>query len=256
MVTLHQRLHQALNLGIKYRDSEGRKWQSTDIEIQKLAGRSISAFLGCISPDTLQHPLVKDSVADIVLALVGFTESRNEVVLRMAAELTVTFVGVLGNLVPFHLLSKLVSSFSCLLSFHQSSVAASCASALDLILSKITPRRLKSHNEIWEILKESKAVDCITCNLQDSTSGSIPYEYFQAMVSLLKTIMLRWPPSRYPVWSNEKFLEGLEAICIRPNSSAELVVLHLFSAIGSHFLMLYAEVGLISSSKRETHFYP
>ncbi|PIA29720.1 hypothetical protein AQUCO_05800077v1 [Aquilegia coerulea] len=231
MVTLHQRLYQALNLGIKSRDNGGWKWQCTDIEIQRLTIRYISAFVGCISPDMLQHPLVKDSVADIVMAIIGVTQSQSAAVLGLAAEVTITFVGVLGNSIPFHQLSKLVGSFSRLLSFHQSSVAVSCANALNHILAKLEPRRLKSHNEVWEILKENKTVDCIVCSLQDYIDGRKSYENFQEMVSLLKTILWRWPPSRYPVWSNVKLMEGFRAICKNPDSSVEVVVLQLYSAI-------------------------
>ncbi|KAF5203177.1 BTB/POZ domain-containing protein [Thalictrum thalictroides] len=231
MVTLHQRLYQALNLGIKSRDNEGWKWKCTDIEIQRLTVRSISAFVGCISSDMLQHPLVKDSVADMVMAMVGVTKSQNATVLGLAAEMTITFVVVLGNSIPFHQLSKLVGSFSCLLSFHQPSVASSCANALNHILTKLAPRRLKSHNEVWEILKESNAVDCIVCSLQDYIDGRKSYENFQEMASLLKTILWRWPPSRYPVWSNVKLMEGFGAICKKPDSSVEVVVLQLYSSI-------------------------
>ncbi|KAL5703355.1 hypothetical protein ACHQM5_028456 [Ranunculus cassubicifolius] len=231
MFTLHQRLYQALNLGIKYHDNEGKKWKSTDIETHRLAARAISAFMGSVVPDTRKHPLVKDSISDIVLALIGITQSRNEVVLGLAAEVTVTFVGVLGNSIPFHQLLKLVQSFSCLLSFYQSSVASSCASALNLILSKLAPRTFKSHNEVWDILNESKAIDFISSSLLDFINGNRPYECFHAMASLLRTILMRWSPSRYPVCNNVNLMEGLGGICVKSDASAEIVVLQLFSAI-------------------------
>ncbi|OVA04620.1 BTB/POZ-like [Macleaya cordata] len=231
MVTLHQRLYQALNLGLKFHDKEGKKWQCTDIEIQRLAVRSISAFVGSISPDILKHQIVENSIADILVALEGILQSRNEAVLGLATNVTVKLVGILGSSVLLYSVSELVHSLSSLLSFHQSSIAVSCAISLNHILSKLKPRRFKKHNEVWEILVERKTVDCITCNLHDFVFGSKTLEYFQEMASLLKTIMWQWPPSRYPVWSNAKLLEALRVACGKTDSNVEVAVLQLYSAL-------------------------
>ncbi|KAI3883465.1 hypothetical protein MKW92_005551 [Papaver armeniacum] len=203
MVTLHQRLYQALNLGIKNYDKEGKKWQCTDIEIQRLAVRSISAFVASLSPDILRIPIIESAIADILVALEGILQSRNEILLGMATTVTVKLVDILGSSMLLYGVSELVRSLSSLLSFHQSSVAISCANVLRRIISKLNPRRFKNHNEVWEIV----------------------------MASLLKTIIWQWCPSRYDVWSNAKLLKALEVACGNPNSNVKVAVLQLYFAL-------------------------
>ncbi|RVX02935.1 hypothetical protein CK203_023142 [Vitis vinifera] len=62
------------NCSSSYDDKE-RKWRCGDIEMQKHVVHSISAFLGCISAYTCQHPLVKGG-KNLALYQVGFWDSK------------------------------------------------------------------------------------------------------------------------------------------------------------------------------------
>ncbi|KAF8413454.1 hypothetical protein HHK36_001441 [Tetracentron sinense] len=212
-------------------DSKGRKWQSTNIEIQRLAIRSISAFIDYISSDASQHLLLKDSIADMLVALEGILQSRNEAVLGMAANVTLKLVNILGNSMLRYPVLELVHPLSSSLSLRQSTSAVSCAIALNQILSKLPPSNIKRQKEVWKILKETNTLDNIVGVLQDFVIGTKPVKYFQEMASLLRTILWRWPPSRYPVWSNAKLMEQLGAICAKPDSSFEVSILQLYSAL-------------------------
>ncbi|KAJ4980864.1 hypothetical protein NE237_031701 [Protea cynaroides] len=230
-LTLHQRLYQALNLGIKSYDNRERKWRCTDVEIQRLALRSISAFVDCISPETSEHTIVKDSINDILVALEEILQSKNEAILRMAINVTMKLVDVLGNSILQYDVLKLVHPLSSLLSFPESHVVVSCSIALNQILSKLSLWRIKRQEEICKILKETNTVEHIVCGLLDFATGTRSFEYFHEMASLLTTILWRWPPFRYPVWSNGKLLEVLEALCVKPDSSVAVVLLPLYSAL-------------------------
>ncbi|XP_077219525.1 BTB/POZ domain-containing protein [Tasmannia lanceolata] len=232
MITLHQRLLQALSLGIKYYDDKGRKWQCTDVEIQGLAIRSMSAFLSCISSDLSQHPLVKNSITEMLIALEGILQSGNETVFTMATNVTTKLVDILGNSVLQYQFSKLVRPLSCSLSAHGFPSAVSCAVALNRILSKLmVPWRLDRHKEVWEAVKENNVVGSIIFALQDYTLGIQPLEHFTEMASLLKTILWRWPPSRFPVWSNSKLITGLGTISLKADPSVATSVLQSYSAL-------------------------
>ncbi|XP_043702406.1 BTB/POZ domain-containing protein At1g04390 isoform X2 [Telopea speciosissima] len=230
-LTLHQRLYQALNLGIKSYNNRERKWHCTDVEIQRLALRSISAFLDCISPETSEHSIVKDSINDMLVALEGILQSKNEAILRMAINVTMKLVDVLGNSILQYYVLKLVHPLSSLLSFHDSHVEVSCSIALNQILSKLSLWRIKRQEEVCTILRETNTVEHIVRGLLDFTTGTRSFEYFQEMASLLTTILWRWPPFRYPVWSNGKLLQVLGALCVKPDSSAAVVLLPLYSAL-------------------------
>ncbi|XP_042477288.1 BTB/POZ domain-containing protein At1g04390 isoform X2 [Macadamia integrifolia] len=230
-LTLHQRLYQALNLGIKSYNNRERKWRCADVEIQRLALRSISAFLDCISSETSELTIVKDSINDMLVALEGILQSRNEAILRMAINVTMKLVDVSGNSILQYNVVKLVHPLASLLSFHESNVVVSCSIALNQILSKLS--RIKRQEEICTILRETNTIEHIVCGLLDFATGTKSLEYFQEMASLLTTILWRWPPFRYPVWSNGKLLEVLGALCIKPDSSVAVVLLPLYSALAS-----------------------
>ncbi|KAF9592985.1 hypothetical protein IFM89_019562 [Coptis chinensis] len=55
-----------------------------------------------LGTDTIMKHFSLDSIADIVLPLIGITKTRNEALLGMTAEVTVTFVDVLANCIPLH----------------------------------------------------------------------------------------------------------------------------------------------------------
>ncbi|KAM3732168.1 hypothetical protein ACB098_11G040100 [Castanea mollissima] len=228
MYTLHQRLYHALNLGTRSYDDKTRKWMSTDIEVQRHVVRTIAAFLDSISGDTLHHPLVKDSVADMVGALVWILHFKNVAILNIAAKVVVKLVNVLPSSVMQPYLLDLVHPLSSLLYLQQVEVAVSCATALNLILSN---QSSKSEKAIWGILKKTETVAHIVSNIHDFSGGIIPSEYFQEMASLLSTILRRWPPPRYPVWSDVKLMKALESIHTTPNSSIKVAVLKLYSAL-------------------------
>ncbi|CBI21784.3 unnamed protein product, partial [Vitis vinifera] len=63
LLTCRQRLYSSLNFGFSSYDDKERKWRCPDIEMQKHVLHSIGAFLGFISADTCQHPLVKMPVS-------------------------------------------------------------------------------------------------------------------------------------------------------------------------------------------------
>ncbi|KAK9138896.1 hypothetical protein Sjap_009490 [Stephania japonica] len=229
--TLHQRLYQALNLGIKCYNDGKKKWECRDIETQKLVVRAIDAFVSCISRDMLQNPLVKDAIGDMLLAMEGVFQSENETILGMAANIAEKLVDILGSSILLFDVLELVSSLSYLVSFHQPSISASYAITLNKILEKLTPRRMKMHNDVWEILKQRKIIHSITCGLEDFIVGTKPLEYFIETSSLLKTILLRWPSSRYPFWSNAT-VKGLDTIYAKLDScSAQVSVLQLYSSL-------------------------
>ncbi|XP_058102994.1 BTB/POZ domain-containing protein At1g04390 [Magnolia sinica] len=231
VLRLHQRLSNALSLGIKYYDNKERRWQCTDVEIQGLAVRTMTAFISCISSDMSQHPLVEDSITDMLVALEGILQSGNENVLSMAVNATTKLVELLGNsLLQRHVL-ELVRPLSRLLSLRRSSITVSCAIALNRILSKLTPLRLEKYKEVWEVVEETNAVGSIVRCLQDYVNGIQPVEHFTEMASLLRTILWRWPPSRYLVWSNSELMEGLGDACAKPDSAVATAVLKLYSAL-------------------------
>lgn len=172
----------------------------------------------------------QDSVADMVGALVWILHFKNGAILNIAAKVVVKLVNVLPSSVMQPYLLDLVHLLSSLLSLRQVEVAVSCATALNLILSN---QSSKSEKAIWGILKKTETVAHIVSNIHDFSGGIIPSEYFQEMASLLSTILRRWPPSRYPVWSDVKLMKALESMHTTPNSSIKVAVLKLYSALGN-----------------------
>lgn len=169
----------------------------------------------------------------MVGALKGILQYKSETVLTMAANVVVKLISIFPSLIQQSHVIDLVHPLSSLLSFHQLQAAVSCATALDLILSNLSTKREK---EVWEILKETKTVGHIVSNLQDFSSGTKPIEYFQEMASLLSKILWRWPSSRYPIWSDARLINVLEAVRVKPDFSVKLAVLKLYSSLGIHFL--------------------
>ncbi|CAL1391211.1 unnamed protein product [Linum trigynum] len=56
-------------------------------------------------------------------------------------------------------------------------------------------------------------------------------ECFLEMNSRLSTILLRWPRSRYCVWSNSKFMEVLGIMIQKPDFSAKIAVMKLYAGV-------------------------
>ncbi|KAL8162133.1 hypothetical protein V2J09_013622 [Rumex salicifolius] len=228
IVTLHQRLYHALDLGFsRNSDNKKRKWLSSDVEIQRLAVRSISSFIDGIFPETIQLPLVKDSIPDIIEALEGILQLKNEALLAMTSAIAVKLVSILpSSILQPHV--HFVHPLASLLSFHQSQVAINCASTLKLIISNL---RSKHEKTVWEILRGIDAVSQIISNLQNSPDGAKAAEYVMEMTALLSAILLRWPSSRYSVWSDDKLMKTIKAFCVKPGSSFKVCVLQMFSAL-------------------------
>uniref|UniRef100_A0A6M2F225 At1g04390 ARM repeat domain-containing protein n=1 Tax=Populus davidiana TaxID=266767 RepID=A0A6M2F225_9ROSI len=228
MFTLHQRLYHALNLGTRYSEGKEWKWKCTDIEIQRHVVRSISSFIESASPDTLHHPLVKDSVADIVWALVWILQHKSEAVLSIAANMVVKLIRIIPNsiLQPYSL--YLVHPLAPLLSSRRMEVSIACATALNMILSNLSATREKS---VWEILSETKTVFLIVSGIREFSGGPMATEYFQEMASLLSTILQKWSASRFSVWNDTKLMEVLEAMHENPDVSIKVALLKLYSGI-------------------------
>ncbi|PON77194.1 Voltage dependent potassium channel [Parasponia andersonii] len=226
--TLHQRLHQALNLGTRSNEEHGSKWQCTDIQIQRHVVRSISAFLDSVSGDSLHQSLLKASIGDVVEALVWILGCENMATLSMAANVTLKLV----NILPYSILQSyvldLVSPLSSLLSYHQTEVATSCANCLNLILSNLS---IKNEKKVWDVLKRREIVHHAISNIQSFSGGTQPIELFQPTVLLLSTILQRWPPSRFTVWSDATLMRTLNDILVKLDFYDKQEVLKLLSSI-------------------------
>ncbi|KAL0443180.1 UNVERIFIED_CONTAM: BTB/POZ domain-containing protein [Sesamum latifolium] len=227
VLTLHQRLYHALNLGCRSSESR-RKWQCSDIEIQRLVLRSVDAFLDCISTETLQYPLVKDSVVDMVRALGSILEFKSQSILRLASSVVAKLVNILPSpMLQSHVLD-LICPLADLLSSQQVPVAISCATSMNVILTKISSRQ---EREVSQILDETKVVGYLVRNVKQFCVDDKPIEYIQEMASVLSKILWRWPSFRFCVWSDPKFLSILDAIRLVPGNSVKVAVLQLYSSL-------------------------
>ncbi|KAL0306141.1 UNVERIFIED_CONTAM: BTB/POZ domain-containing protein [Sesamum radiatum] len=252
VLTLHQRLYHALNLGCRSSESRG-KWQCPDIEIQRLVLRSVDAFLDCISTETLQYPLVKvfesyplarlssmlfpsyvsgcikkDSVVDMVRALGSILEFKSQSILRLASGVVAKLVNILPSpMLQSHVLD-LISPLADLLSSQQVPVAISCATSMNVILTKISSRQ---EREVSLILDETKVVGYLVHNVKQFCVDDKPIEYIQEMASVLSKILWRWSSFRFCVWSDPKFLSILDAIRLVPGNSMKVAVLQLYSSL-------------------------
>ncbi|XP_073154231.1 BTB/POZ domain-containing protein At1g04390-like isoform X2 [Henckelia pumila] len=227
VLTLHRRLYHALNLGCKNRES-AKKWHCPDFEIQKLVIRSIDAFLECISSESLQHPLVKDSVDDMAEAIESILESKSQTLTRLAADVSVKMANVLpGSMLQSKVLD-LIGPLVDLISAQELQVALSCATALNSILSKLSSRK---DIKVLQILKETNAVSLLVCNITRFCVDDKPIEFFLEMASLLSKILWRWPPFRFCACNDSKFLNALDAAKLMSDNSAKVVVLQLYSTL-------------------------
>ncbi|XP_021288391.1 BTB/POZ domain-containing protein At1g04390 [Herrania umbratica] len=226
--TLHQRLKHALSLGItRWCDDKEKKWQCTDIEIQRHVIRSLAAFLDCISGDASHHRLLKDSLADIVGALVWILQCKSGAIVGMAANMVVKLIGTNCSIMQLYM-ADLINPLSSLLCSKNLEVSTSCATALNMILSNLS---VKSEKEVWEIVKEAKTVIQIIRIMREFPGGTLSIEYFQAMASLLSMILWQWPPSRFSVWNDTIMMKVLEDSCTKSNVSTKAAVLKLYSAL-------------------------
>lgn len=226
--TLHQRLKHALSLGTtRVSDDKERKWKCTDLEIQKHVVRSLAAFLDSSSGHASTHRLLKDSLADIVEALVWILHCKSEAIVGMAVNVVVKLVSSNSSMMQLYL-TDLINPLSSLLCSNNLEVATSCATALNMVLSNLSVKREK---QVWEIVKEAKTLIQIIRIIREFPGGTQPIENFQEMVSLLYTILWRWPPSRYFVWKDTILIKVLEDSRIKSHLSTKVAVLKLYSAL-------------------------
>lgn len=226
--TLHQRLKHALSLGTtRVSDDKERKWKCTDLEIQKHVVRSLAAFLDSSSGHASTYRLLKDSLADIVEALVWILHCKSEAIVGMAVNVVVKLVSSNSSMMQLYL-TDLINPLSSLLCSNNLEVATSCATALNMVLSNLSVKREK---QVWEIVKEAKTLIQIIRIIREFPGGTQPIENFQEMVSLLYTILWQWPPSRYFVWKDTILIKVLEDSHIKSHLSTKVAVLKLYSAL-------------------------
>ncbi|KAK1281086.1 BTB/POZ domain-containing protein [Acorus gramineus] len=165
----------------------------------------------------------------MLVALEGILHSRNENILRTAADVTVKLFYFLGDSIAQYRTSDLILALSLLLSLQEKKIAVSCAAALTCIIKKVHVP--DADKESWKILEETDAVNTIINAIQDYISGIQTLECFLEMASLLKIVLQRFPYSRYPVWSNTKLIDDLQDLCIKADPSIAIAVLQLCSAL-------------------------
>ncbi|XP_048131054.1 BTB/POZ domain-containing protein At1g04390 isoform X2 [Rhodamnia argentea] len=226
--TLHHRLHDALNLCTRYRDGSRTRWECRDIETQRYVLRSIVAFLDCVSEETSSNPLLKDSAEDIVGALVGILHQKSEATTSIAADAVYKLASVLATSILQSYLPDLVRPLSCLSISHQLQVAIPSSRALSVLLSNLSK---KKENEVWEVLDKEDITTHLIKNILDFSASPSSDVYFQEILALLAIILLKWPQSRYQVWSNVNFMNMLENFCVNTDPSLGVALLKLYSSI-------------------------
>ncbi|XP_008806462.2 BTB/POZ domain-containing protein At1g04390 isoform X2 [Phoenix dactylifera] len=93
------------------------------------------------------------------------------------------------------------------------------------------PVRGKSHKEVWNVLKNAGTVGSVVRALQDYEDRFQSLECFTEMTSLLKTILWRWPLSRYHIWNNTRLLAKLGDKCANTDTSIAVSILELYSVL-------------------------
>ncbi|KAJ1430724.1 SKP1/BTB/POZ domain superfamily [Sesbania bispinosa] len=161
----------------------------------------MNAFLDSISGDAraARHSVVKDSIADVLRALLSILQCKN------------------GPLVKHGIKCGI-----------EVKVAIPCATALNLLISNLSAT---SERAIMEALKETDISIRIVGNIKDFAIGAKKIEYFEEMASLLSTILLRWPSSRFPVFNDVEFMNGLANMHTRMDSSIQPVLLKLYTSL-------------------------
>ena len=183
-------------------------------------------FLTCIVGCNLA---IQDSIPDMFRAIGGILQSPNEAVLPMGLEVAVKLISIVPMSMLQPHLNYLSHSFSPLLSNHQTQVAIMSATALHLIVSKLS---ITKEKKVWEVLEKYDVLGQLIDNLKAFSDKVKPIDYFQEMASLLSSIMHLWPSTRYPVWSDVKLMEVVEFISSRPEATVKVAVLRLYSTLG------------------------
>lgn len=172
----------------------------------------------------------QDSAEDIVGALVGILHQKSEATTSIAADAVYKLASVLTTSILQPYLPDLVHPLSCLSISHQLQVAIPSSRALSVLLSNLSK---KKENEIWEVLDKEDTTTHLIKNILDFSASTSADVYFQEMLALLAIILLKWPQSRYRVWSNVNIMNMLENFCVNPDPSLGVALLKLYSSIGT-----------------------
>lgn len=174
----------------------------------------------------------QDSIFEMLVALEGILQAENERTLNLAADVTLQLVRSLGKTICQYPMLEVIISLSHLLSLCRLPVGISSAIALNCILTNLGPMRGKSHEEVWNVLRKAGTVGNLIHAFEDSEDQVQSPEYFTEMTSLLKTILWRWPLSRYHVWNNTILLAKLGDYCANPDTSVAVSVLEVYTVLG------------------------
>lgn len=168
---------------------------------------------------------------------VYFTK-KSEATTGIAADAVCKLAGVLATSILQPYLPDLVHPLSSLSISHQLQVAIPSSRALSVLLSNLSK---KKENEVWEVLDKEYITTHLIKNILDFSASTSSNVYFEEMLALLAIILLRWPQSRYQVWSNASFMNMLEDFCVNPDPSLGVALLKLYSAIGTLTLCIQLE---------------
>lgn len=170
---------------------------------------------------------------------------RNRAVVGLAANVLIKLL----RIVPPSLLQSysldLVESLSS--SVQQMEASLPCAVALNAILVNVRETKEK---EVWKVLEEGRTVVSVVANLQSFSEGNVSVEWFQEMASLLSTVMLKWPQSRYLVWNDPDLMGLLESVSQKPDMDLRFAALKLYSSLGIYsycYLLTWLQISQINS---------
>lgn len=169
----------------------------------------------------------------MVRALGSILAFKSQSILRLTSNIAVKIVKILPSSILLQIrVLDLICPLVDLLSSQQLQVAILSATAMNIILSKLSSRR---EREVWQILEETKAVGYLVHNIKHISIVDKPM-YFQEMASVLSKILWRWPSFRFCVWNDSNFLNCLKAVNLFSESSVKVVVLQLYSSLGIYTL--------------------
>lgn len=149
----------------------------------------------------------------------------------MAANVAVKLVSVLPNSMVGSYVLDLVYALSSLLYTPFIEVAIPCSTSLNLIITKLNANDEKA---VWEVLKQTECVIHVVRNIHRFAGGVIPVkiEYFEQMASLLGSILLRWPTTRFLVWNDVKVRNTLSDLSAKTDISTKIIILKLYTSLG------------------------
>lgn len=172
----------------------------------------------------------------MLIALEGVLQSKTEAVLREASIATKNLINILKKSLCQYQIFGVVHCLSDLLSFQQQDVVITSATCLRYIITNIFTWK-HENKEIWIIFKETKVVENVI-NFLLGYKQVENIQHFTEMVAFLEQILWRWPPSRYPVWSNNMLMDKLGVFCTTLELSGQIAVIRLYAALGMNLYCL------------------